>query len=300
MKSRRVRVVFLVVLICLAAAAAGLWIAVRLLAGKSNYRSDADVALQTETETQRQLHAEDVYDVSQVRMAGEERTKGTFCLLVIGGDTPEAEEEGNRKDAEAVILMIINHNMKMAWFGALRTDLYVQYTDPALPPAGSLGHAYALGGGPLLSDVIEANYGIPVDNYASVSLKDVAEVIGMPEFEQLDISEDGLSVVKELVYSMNAVKPAQIAGYISGILPFVTHNIDSQDMMRIILQIPAIVGYYPEEELIPYEGTYMRLDGYTVPDIGYTSRRMQDMAYGVEPETEELETEELESEEPSS
>ena len=286
MKKGRVKTILLILVIVLAVAGAGVLLVIRMLAGKTHYKDDADVMLQTETETERQLHAEDVYDLSGVKMAGEKQTRGTYCLLVIGGDTPEAEEEGNRKDAEAVILMIINHNKKMAWFGSLRTDLYVHIPDPSLPAAGSLGHAYALGGGPLLSAVIEENYGIPVDNYASVSLADVAEVIGMPEFESLDISEDGLAVVKELVYSMNAVKPTQIAGYISGILPYVTHNITSQDMMRIILQIPAIVSYYPEEEMIPYEGAYLQLDGYIVPDISYTSRRMQEMAYGAETETE--------------
>ena len=85
------------------------------LLGRSNYLKDDDVqinqeALETETETERQLHPEDVYDLTGVVPATDEEIENTYTLLVIGGASPEEEESGGRKDADAVITMTINHN----------------------------------------------------------------------------------------------------------------------------------------------------------------------------------------------
>ena len=322
MSKRTIKKVILIILIILLAAAAAILILLRILAGRTNYTKDSDVSLQIETETEKPLHAADIYEIEKVKTVDEEQRKGTYALLVIGGDTPEAEAEGNREDASAVILMVVNHNLGYVYFASMRTDIYVRIPDaegeeagtessadtPAdgsvsaqstsavpegqsQPTEGKLGHVYAIGGGPLLAKTIEENYGIHMDNYASISMKDVARIINIPEFETLDVSKDGLMVVKELVYSLNAVSPMEVAGYVTKVLPYVTHNVTSDQMMRIIMQIPAIVGYYPVEENIPYEGAFTQLDGYIVPDIGYTSARMQELIYGKEEAQTQAETE---------
>ena len=333
MSKRTIKKVILIILIILLAAAAAILILLRILAGRTNYTKDSDVSLQIETETEKPLHAADIYEIEKVKTVDEEQRKGTYALLVIGGDTPEAEAEGNREDASAVILMVVNHNLGYVYFASMRTDIYVRIpaaegeeagTEPdaegeaagiessadtpadgsvsaqstsavpegqSQPTEGKLGHVYAIGGGPLLAKTIEENYGIHMDNYASISMKDVARIINIPEFETLDVSKDGLMVVKELVYSLNAVSPMEVAGYVTKVLPYVTHNVTSDQMMRIIMQIPAIVGYYPVEENIPYEGAFTQLDGYIVPDIGYTSARMQELIYGKEEAQTQAETE---------
>ena len=260
-----------------------------ILTRKTNFRRDDEVEVKmeaVETETELVLHAEDIYDLSEVVPVEENRTKGTYTLLVIGGETMEEQEE--RSDAEAIILMTINHNAKTVFFETLHTGMYAQ-----IPGVGGyrLGNAYAVGGGPLLSRTIEENYGIRIDNYAAISLKEVARIIEMPEFEQLDISRDGLEVVEELLYGLGARSPSQIMGYISTVLPYVTHNIENDQMVRIVMTVPAVIGYYSEKAILPYEGLYTRLDGYLVPDIGETARRLQDTMYGPVPAQEETETE---------
>ena len=104
----------------------------------------------------------------------------------------------------------------------------------------------------------------------------------MPEFSTIDISESGLDVVEELVYQMGVLSPGEVAGYISKILPYVTHNIDQGTMLRLIMQVPKIVGYYSEKEKLPYDGLFREIDGYLVPDIGETSARLQEQMYGSE------------------
>ncbi len=243
------------------------------LLGKTHFVKDEDVelnqeALETETETEKQLHPADVYDLSGVTLATDEEIENTYTLLVIGGASPEEEEKGGRADADAVITMTINHNSQEVILYSFHTDMYVEIPEVG---GGRLGNAYAVGGGPLLTQVMEKNYGIRINNYACISLKDVAREIGMPEFETLDIGRDGLQVVKELVYSLNAVGPVKVAGYITGLLPYVTHNLEDDEMLRIIMQIPRIIPYYGVEGMMPGDEPYQMIDQYIVPDAGKLS-----------------------------
>ncbi len=268
-------IVIAVILIALIAARA--WLGGLL--GKSNYVKDDDVQVNQEaleTETERQIHPEDVYDLSGVTPASDEEVENTYTLLVIGGASPEEEESGGRKDADAVITMTINHNSGEVILYSFHTDMYVEFPEGG---GGRLGNAYAVGGGPLLTQVMEKNYGIRVNNYACISLKDVAREINMPEFEKLDISRDGLQVVKELVYSLNAVGPVKVASYVASLLPFVTHNLDDQEMMRIIMQIPRIIPYYGVEGMMPGEEPYQEIDNYIVPDAKVLSEDFKARIY---------------------
>ena len=279
-KKRRSRVLPAVVIllaVVLAAAAA----AVVHYMNKGNFLRDEDVEMHKEVlETETEIHPEDVYDLSGVKTVSEEETGNTYTLLVIGGQSPEAAQKGElREDADAVIIMCVSHTAGKVYFCSISTQTYAD-----IPEVGgySLGNAYAVGGGPLLLETIEHNYGIHIDNYASVSLKDVAEIIQMPEFSTIDISESGLDVVEQLVYQMGVLSPGEVAGYISKILPYVTHNIDQGTMLRLIMQVPKIVGYYSEKEKLPYDGLFREIDGYLVPDIGETSARLQEQMYGSE------------------
>ena len=238
---------------------------------RSNYLNDEDVKVveeALETETERVVRPEDIYDLSGVVPATDEEVENTYTLLAIGGASPEEEEQGGRADADAVITMTINHNSEEVILYSFHTDMYVEIPGVG---GGRLGNAYAVGGGPLLTEVMEKNYGIRINNYACISLKDVAREIGMPEFEQLDISRDGLQVVKELVYSLNAMSPFKVASYITSLLPYVTHNLDDQEMLRIIMQLPKIVPYYGVEGMLPGDEPYQQIDQYIVPDAAKLS-----------------------------
>ena len=269
-------VIVLLLAVIAAAAAAALY-----YMNKGNFLRDEDVEMHKEVlETETEIHPEDVYDLSGVKTVSEEETANNYTLLVIGGQSPRDAEKGElREDANAVIIMSVNHREGKVYFCSINTQTYAD-----IPDVGgySLGSAYAVGGGPLLMETVAHNYGIQIDNYASVSLKDVAEIIQMPEFSTIDISSSGLDVVEELVYQMGNLSAGEVAGYISKLLPYVTHNIEQGTMLRLIMQVPKIVGYYSEKEKLPYEDLYREIDGYLVPDIGETSARMQYGMYGSE------------------
>ena len=296
----RTIILMLVIILLLAAllAGGGVW----YLRYQSNYRRDEDVEIHEEVlETETELHAEDVYDLSQVTAATDDMIRDTFTLLVIGGEMPGKKEasteesegvssavseidehdqkplpEMQLRGADAIILMTVNHAMGYVYFCSLHTNSYAD-----IPGYGgySLGTAYALGEGPMLIRTLESNYGIHIDHYASIDLKDVAKIMEMPEFEQLDISTQGLDVLQDLVYGMGTMNSTQVASYITRILPKVTHNLTSEEMWKMILQIPRIVGYYSETDKLPYEGMYREIDGYLVPDIGKTSEKLKNWLY---------------------
>ncbi len=278
-KKSKTRLAVTIVILLLAAAAAAVFCIVRFHLGKTNYIRDEDVELmlgQLETETE-PLHAEDIYHVKEVKEVPASLLENTITFLIIGTGAPEKEGNEKRPDAQAVITMTINHNHKLCYFCNYNVNTYVEI--PGIGP-GSLAQVYSVGGGPLMSETILANYGIPIDHYAAISMADVAEVIEMPEFETLDVSTRGLDVVAELIYRLGTLKPTQVASYIARVLPFVTHNMTMADIMKMVLQIPVIVPYYSERYQIPLEGMYRKLDGYLVPDIGPMSAEMQQRIYG--------------------
>ena len=264
------------------AVAAGLW-------GKSRFLRDEDVDMRPEVlETETELHPEDIYHLQEVKPLTEEQLKDQYTLLVIGGEAPAEGEEGAREDAQAIILMNINHARDCVCFCSMHTGLYAE-----IPELGGyrLGSAYAVGGGPLLAETLEKNYGIHIDNYASISFREVARVMEMPEFETMDISRDGVDVLEKLVYEkLGSLGGAEVVSYITSLLPYVTHNIESGQMMKLMMQVPRVVGYYSEKASLPLEGLYRELDGYLVPQIGETAAWLQEWMYA-EQESGESNTE---------
>ena len=237
------------------------------------------------------VHASEIYDLSNVQPITDEQAKNTYTLLVIGGETvEEGEDPDERGDADAIIIMTVNHNIGEALFYSFDTDLYVEIPEMG---GGKLGNAYAVGGGPMLLDTMEKNYGLHIDNYASISFKDVARIMKMPEFETMDISKEGLAVVKELVYSLGMLKAMEVTSYISELMPYVTHNMGGDQMINLIFQIPRIVGYYGVEGMIPGEVPVQELDGCLVPDAAYMAQYLRDTLYEgcdfSEPVSEKLE-----------
>lgn len=304
---------------------AALFLLLRYQLGKTNYVGEKDVLMTEilETESEAPPTAEEMYHPEEVVPADEERTKGTWTLLVIGeggtGEDLPAETEGPEEDvteestdiengrksyreAQAIILMTINHNTKEVYFTTFHPDLYVSVRNFG---GHRLGTVYAAGGGTLLEEAIEENYGIVIDQFASIRMHDVARIMEMEEFETLDISTEGVDVIENLVFQMSSIGPTKLAGYISELLPYVSHNIESSKMMGILLQVPKVVSYVSIKSVLPYNGMYWQLEGYLVPDIGPTSRHLKDVIYGIaaeeteagETETGETETGETETRE---
>ena len=112
-----------------------------------------------------------------------------------------------------------------------------------------------------------------------MSLKDVARELELPDFEKIDVSEDGLETVEKLVYSLNYSNPLDVASALTRMLKYVTHNMTAQDILHMTLQVPRIVPYYSEKYRLPLEGMYTEADGYLVPDAPLMSKTLQEMIY---------------------
>ncbi len=305
---KRILVCILLVLVLLTGAAA---VFAMLQLRKTNYIKDEEVELFTEvleTETEAPLTAEMLYHPENVSHISDEQAKGTWCLLVIGEgsednnwresakalrdeiglaaageETAQTESEADDitgyGEAQGIILMVINHNRKTVYFYSFHKDLYARIGDYG---GYRLGDAYMAGGGPLLRQTIEDNYGVRIDQYASIRLADVAHILKMEEFEDLDISNCGIDVIENLVFSMKDIAPSQMAGYVSKLLPFVSHNLTDMQIMKMVLQIPNIVAYGSVKGKIPYDGLYEKVGDLLVPDIEMTSAHLQKSIYGTE------------------
>ncbi|MDO4475189.1 MAG: LCP family protein [Lachnospiraceae bacterium] len=297
---KKVLRILAVVLAALALLAAGLYL---YMSGRTNYVSDNQVqrqedgngqkaddvgkldklsvgeqaGLTEETETESE-EPPFVYDLTKVKQPAEAALADCYTMLIICGDSVEEQHENGdlRKDAEGIILMTINHRIKEMFFTTLHADLYVEIPDAG---EGRLGHAYAVGGGPLLTETIRTNYGIDIGNYAMISLRDVARELEMEEFEDMDISRDGLDVVEKLIYSLNYDNPLQVAAALNRILAYVTHNMTVQDIAELTLQIPVVLPYYSEKLRIPQDGEYVERDGYLLAEPGEMSRMLQEKLY---------------------
>ncbi|MBQ6322328.1 MAG: LCP family protein [Lachnospiraceae bacterium] len=202
-------------------------------------------------------------ELSEAAYAQETDASGDLSLV-----------QRKRDQAQAIILMTINHSMQEVYFTTFHTDLYT-----VLPGQGGyrLGTIYRAGGGPLLMKTLEENYGIWIDNYATISLEDVASEMDMEEFADLNVSEDGVEVIEQLVFGMGTMDAGQIAGYITKLLTYVSHDITQTRMIRIIMQVPQIVAYTSEKAKLPYEGLYTEEEGYLVPEILPTAERLREI-----------------------
>lgn len=138
-------------------------------AQKKKTNSDAD-----ETEEVATLSSEDEQEVleeqEQVEIQ-EVSTSGVYNILLIGSDRRDTGWFGN---SDSMILMSINHNAKRITLISFMRDLYANIEGEGVR---KLNHAYAVGGGPLLCSTITTNYGVHIDNYATVDFTSMAAIV---------------------------------------------------------------------------------------------------------------------------
>ena len=108
---------------------------------------------------------------------------GVYSVLLIGSDRRDSGWYGN---SDAMILFTINENTKKIYMTSFMRDMYAN-----IPGYGGtrLNSAYALAGPTKLVDTIEQNYGVKIDNYASVDfdgLKAIVDALGGLDIEIKD------------------------------------------------------------------------------------------------------------------
>lgn len=119
-----------------------------------------------------------------------------YQVLLIGMDRRQDNWYGN---SDAMLLLSINRNKKTVSLVSFMRDLGV-----TVPGYGykKINSAYALGGGDLLEATIEQNFGIAIDNYASVDFGGMIRIVDLFGGVTLDIAQEEISVMNNYITEM--------------------------------------------------------------------------------------------------
>ncbi len=120
-----------------------------------------------------------------------------YNLLLIGTDLRAGQSGYGRSDT--MILVSINNSDKEINMISFMRDLYAD-----IPGYGvdKLNRAYKYGGGPLLVQTIEQNYGISIDNYAAVDFYSLVSIIDSIGGVSISVSADEAEVANKYIKSM--------------------------------------------------------------------------------------------------
>ncbi len=123
---------------------------------------------------------EDLVDNQDQEELQEEMLEGTYSILLVGSDRQDHSWYGN---SDGMILVTINHNVQKIFLMSFMRDLYAN-----IPGIGvrKMNAAYAVGGGPLLLQTLQQNYGVSVSDYASVdfaAMEDLIDLFGGVDIE---------------------------------------------------------------------------------------------------------------------
>ena len=112
-----------------------------------------------------------------------EITANTYNILLIGVDVRDVQWHGN---SDTMILLTVNHDTNKIYMTSFMRDLYAN-----IPGYGvrKLNAAHAIGGGPLLVQTIQANYGVKIDNYARVDFSSLTAIIDIAGGVDIELSE---------------------------------------------------------------------------------------------------------------
>lgn len=190
-------IVIILIVLFLGVAAAGTFI-FRSYYAKSNYVGDHDVVLTDTSEEEEvldptqeeELRAAAAADVEP--LSGKDM-KGIYNLLLIGSDRRADNWYGN---SDVMILITLNSNTKKLYMTSFMRDLYAD-----IPGVGvrKLNNAYARGGGPLLVETLESNYGVSIDNYASVDFSAMVSVIDILGGVDIEVNDEEVDLLNKYV-----------------------------------------------------------------------------------------------------
>ncbi|MGI6106700.1 MAG: LCP family protein [Lachnospiraceae bacterium] len=192
---KAVLIIVAVLLIILCIVLAVIYFGLRYINQRSNYVSDSSVTInpiylnqdadsdQTgeyetieevsiDPEAQSEIEAQMV-NVGTMASEEQEAAENIYDILLIGSDRRQDNWYGN---SDAMILVTINDYTDTIYMTSFMRDLYAD-----IPGVGvrKLNAAHAIGGGPLLVTTLETNYGVDIDNYASVNFLSMASIIDL-------------------------------------------------------------------------------------------------------------------------
>ena len=229
---KRIKTVLIIVIIVAAAVLIGIAAYVGRLYSKINKvtasepqvripRSEETFEVNTdEPDTIKVEEVEELFDVDSIDMMDADEIKN---ILLIGQDAREGEE---RQRSDTMIICSINTHTKKVTLASLMRDMYVPIPGYS---NNRINAAYAFGGMELLDEVIEQDFGIPIDGNIEVDFEGFVEamdVIGGIDIELSgeeagyistggweDQGEYGNDGTWDLQEGMNTLTPAQALSF---------------------------------------------------------------------------------------
>lgn len=232
MKSRGKKIILgivIAILILLIIAVLGVFLTFQHFYSKSNYVKDEDVTVYNDSTDKNEVEsyaAEDETEEATLSSEDEERllqeqeqveipevsTSGVYNILLIGSDRRDGSWWGN---SDSMILMSINHNAKKITLVSFMRDLYANIEGVGVR---KLNNAYARGGGPMLCSTITSNYGVHIDNYATVDFESMASIIDILGGVDVDMYQAEVDYLNQnhlwgLVEGINHLNGEQAVAY---------------------------------------------------------------------------------------
>lgn len=261
----------------------------------------------------------DEYEIINADGVPIKSSKDVTNILLIGTDKYEKNKSYSRSDT-MIILSIDNKNQKLKMTSLLR-DLYV--TIPGRKNADRLNHSHSYGGPDLLIRTIEYNFRVKIDKYLRVNFDTFEKVIdrlggvnvnltaaeagivvdtakagtyhlngeqarSFSRIRSLD-SDFGRTNRQRIVITsvINDLKQKDIATLTSlmyDILPMVTTDYNSTELIGLIMQSPKLSSYeimtnrFPQDN--SYRGVYIRGMAVLVTDLEVAATQLQEFIYG--------------------
>ena len=114
----------------------------------------------------------------------------TYNILLIGVDRRDRSWNGN---SDTMILITLNNTKKVMYMTSFMRDLYADVPDWGIR---KMNFAYAIGGGALLTKVLEQNYGVKIDNYAAVDFMGMQNIVDVMGGIDMEIEDYELPAMK--------------------------------------------------------------------------------------------------------
>lgn len=203
-KWKRWQKVLLVVGIVCAVLLIGIFAAYMVLKSRINYETEEDNKIKTELENVSS-------DVATDSNAGQiEDTEHIKNFLLIGVENIGYSENADQGNTDCMIVLSINEEQKTVKMISFMRDLYV--TMPKLNKATKLNNVYNNGGGKLLTETIEKNFGITIDGRAVVKFSDFEEIIDLLGGVTIELTAQEASYLNSTNYISNPSNRRMVEG----------------------------------------------------------------------------------------
>ncbi len=149
-------------------------------------------------------------DLSTIQPISEEQAAGIYNLLLIGVDRRNDDWYGN---SDVMILATINYDQQKLFLTSFMRDLYAD-----IPEYGvmKLNAAHAIGGGPLLVETLETNYGVNIDNYARVDFSTMSDVVDIIGGVDIDVDEAEAKLINSFACEMSIQQGKEYQSHVIG------------------------------------------------------------------------------------